>query len=89
MATDTSAPVNRSQLMACPKCGALNSLTVSHCYNCGEYLPPPIDHPSYRPMVPAAEPKEGLSVPMILLIISVILLVAMAALFLLAFMSWG
>jgi hypothetical protein len=78
----SQSTADQSQLRVCPKCGALNSLTVSYCLNCGEFLPPPVGHPSYRPGVPQPQPREGLSVPVILLIISAVLLVAMAAFFL-------
>jgi flagellar basal body-associated protein FliL len=49
---------------------------------CGEFLPPPIGQTPYDLGVPQQQ-KKGLSVPIILLIISIVLLVAMGALFLL------
>ena len=82
-------PTGPSTLRACPRCGALNSLSASYCLNCGEFLPPPIGHPLYRPPLPQQARKEGLSVPLILLIIAIVLLVVMGALFLVAFTSIG
>lgn len=60
-------------------------LNASYCLACGEFLPPPMGHPSYSPMVPQPQPETGLSVPVILLIISALLLVFGLAFFLIAF----
>ncbi|MDW5562855.1 MAG: hypothetical protein SA339_06470 [Methanomassiliicoccus sp.] len=77
-------PTDQSQLRACPKCGSLNTLTASYCLGCGEYLPPPVGHPSYQPAVPQPQAKTGLSVPAILLIASAVLLIAVVAIVLIA-----
>jgi len=61
----------------------MNMPTVDYCRGCGEFLPPP---PGYLPdLPPVQQPESGLSVPAILLIASIVLLVAMAAIFLLLF----
>ncbi|GEM_PF-6229656 len=78
---------NAPQLMACSKCGALNKLSASYCLNCGSVLPLPVGHPSYRPAVP--QPRTGLSVPAILLIVSVLMLVIVLAFLMIAFAVQG
>lgn len=85
MTNESGAPgqgrVGQPQYRPCPKCGTMNMMIATHCIGCGEYLPPPPGYPTNLPSIP--QQKEGLSVPVILLIISIVLLVAMGALFLL------
>jgi hypothetical protein len=91
MVNDSSGPyrgpIDPAQVRVCPRCGAYNSLSASYCIGCGDFLPPPVGHPSYQPIVPQPQPQTGLSVPLILLIISIILTIVVAGLFLIAISS--
>jgi hypothetical protein len=80
-------PIDPAQTRVCPKCGAYNSMSASYCIGCGEFLPPPVGHPSYQPVVPQPQPQTGLSVPLILLIISIILAIVITGFFLIAIAS--
>ena len=86
MTIDSSVPnqeqAGQPQYRVCPKCGARNLPGFNYCMGCGEFLPPPVGQTQYGLGVPQ-EQKKGLSVPVILLIISIVLLAAMGALFLL------
>lgn len=64
-------PQGQGNLVACPKCSALNSPNASYCIGCGSFLPLPPSSPSQYGA--PQEKKFGLTVPMILLIIAIIL----------------
>ena len=83
--TPNQDQVSAPQFVVCPRCGTPNRLTASYCMNCGTYLPPPVGHPLYPPVVTQPKADTGLSVPAILLIVSVLLLVIVLAFLMIAF----
>ncbi|MBI0584721.1 MAG: hypothetical protein ISF22_10935 [Methanomassiliicoccus sp.] len=71
----------RPQLATCPRCGAWNTLSASYCIGCGAFLPPPVGRPSNYGGVPMPVERTGISFPLALLIIALVLAVVLPLLF--------